>query len=153
LRATAADTIAGNFANAKTALNQMLREQGDINVPSGVTVGADLALASQTAKEESAAENQITLASAEQARKNLLDTTGQLSTVAGLTNPNPLAGEANTSAGTVAGLSGSQSSLQSSITNATQGSFFNKLTSGFASALGNTLGGGNINLSGRLPGF
>jgi hypothetical protein len=110
-----------------------------------------LALAEKTAQQESAAENQITLASAEQARKNLLEATGQLSTVAGQTNPNPLAGEATSSAGTVAGLSGSQASLQSSITQAQQGSFFNKLTSGFASALGNTLGGGG--LKGTLPGF
>jgi hypothetical protein len=153
LRATAADTIAGNFANAKTALNQTLREQGDINVPSGVTVGADLALANQTAQQESAAQNQITLANAEQARQNLFNATDRLSNVANLTNPNPLAGEANSSAGTVAGLSGSQAGLQNAITSAQQGSFFNKLTGGFASALGNTLGGGNINLSGRLPGF
>lgn len=145
LRTTATDTLSGQFDNAKAALAQTLKTSGDANVPSGVTAGMDLALINSEAQARASAQNQITLADQQQAQSNLFNAANVLNGVAAQNNPSVLMEGFNQGAGAVAGLGQSQSALQNAITNAS--GFFGKLASSFASALGNTLGGGNLSFT------
>lgn len=144
MRTTATDTLSTQFSNAKEALQQELKTSGSSNVPSGVTAGADLSLLTEEAKQQAAAQNTITLASAQQARSNLFNAANVLNGVAAQNNPNPIASEATGGSGTVAALSGSQSQLQNAITNANNSSFFGKLYQGLGSGLGNFAFGGGL---------
>lgn len=144
MRTTATDTLSTQFNNAKEALNQELKTSGSSNIPSGVTAGADLALVTEAAKQNAAAQNTITLASAQQARSNLFNAANVLNGVAAQNNPNPIASEATAGSSAVAGLSGSQGELQNSITNANNSSFFGKLSSGLASGFSNFIFNGGL---------
>src|SRR6185312_2155481 len=67
MRTGATDQLSSQFQNAQAALNQQLKTSGDANIPSGVTVGADTALLNEEAKTNAGAQNNITLANAQQA--------------------------------------------------------------------------------------
>ena len=151
MRTSATDTISGQFANAQQALNQTLRTSGDANVPSGVTVGADTALLNSAAQQQAGAQNNITLASAQQAQSNLFNAANVLNGVAAQNSPNALMSGSLEGGSTVASLGSSQAALQNAITQANSNSFFGKLSSSFAGALGNTLGGGNFSQSMAIP--
>lgn len=142
MRTSSTDAVSQQFQNAQAALNQELKTSGSANVPSGVTVGADAALLAEEARAQSGSQNQITLANAQQSRSNLFNAVNALNGVAAQTNPLGYGSEASGAGGTVAGLSGAQSSLQNSITNANSNSFFGELGGSFATALGGGLGAG-----------
>lgn len=144
MRTGATDTISQQFTNAQQALNQQLKTAGDVNVPSGVTAGADLALLQEQAKQNAAAQNTITLANAQQARSNLFNAANVLNGVAAQNSPNALMSGSLSGGATVAGLSGAQSSLQNVINQANANSFFGKLSSSLGSGLGAALGGVGI---------
>lgn len=148
MRTSATDTLSGQFQNAQAALNQQLRSSGSANIPSGVNVGADMALLQEQAKENAAAQNTITLANQQQATSNLFNAANVLNGVAAQNSPNALMSGSLEGGSTVAGLGGAQSQLQNAITNANSNSFFGKLGGAFATTLGKTLGGG---LSGFGP--
>lgn len=147
MRTGATDTLSGQFQNAQQALNQTLKTSGDANVPSGVTAGADLALINSEAQAKANAQNNITVANAQQARSNLFNAANVLNGVAAESSPNALESGAIEGGSTVAGLSGAQSGLQNAITNANSNSFFGRLMNGFGSSLGNFLGGGNVSFT------
>jgi hypothetical protein len=155
MRTTATDTTASQFQNAQAALNQELKTSGSANVPSGVTVGADAALAAQAAETQAGGQNQITLANQQQAQSNLWNGINALNGVAAQVNPLGYGSEASGAGGTVAGLSGAQSGLQNAITNANNSSFWGSLSRGLGGALGSGLGNsllfGNPQLSNAIP--
>lgn len=140
MRTSSTDAVSSQFQNAQQALNQELRSSGSANVPSGVTAGADTALLAQAAQTQAGTQNQLTVANAQQARSNLFNAVNALQGVGAQINPLGYGSEASGAGGTVAGLSGAQSSLQNSITNANNSSFFGRLGGSFASALGGGLG-------------
>lgn len=141
MRTSATDQLSSQFQNAQSALNQQLRTQGSPQVQSGVTGGLDLALFNQEAQAKAAAQNQITLANAAQGQSNLFNAANVLNGVAAETNPLGYANSATSGSGTIAGLSGAQSSLQNAITNANANSFGGMLSRSFANSLGSGLGG------------
>lgn len=142
MRTSATDAVSGEFANAQAALNQTLRSNGDANVPSGVTVGADSALLAQEAEQQAGTQNQITVANAQQSQNNLWNSLNVLNGVAAQDNPLGYASAATGGSGAVAGLGESQAMLQNSITNANSNSFFGKLMSGFATGIGGAMTSG-----------
>lgn len=141
LRTSTTDQLSTQEQHAQAALNQTLKSSGDSNVPSGVTVGANAALANQEFQANANAQNSITIANAQQANSNLFNAVGALSGVAQQENPNALQSGALEGGSTVAGLGSAQSGLQNSITQANANSFFGKLGSSFASGLGGGLSG------------
>lgn len=145
MRTSATDTLSGQFSNAQAALNQELRTSGDVNVPSGVTAGADTALLNSEALAKAGAQRDITLANQEQATSNLFNAANVLNGVAAQNSPNALMNGAVEGGNSVASLGGAQSELQNAITNANNSSFFGKLMSGFSSGLGEFLGGASFN--------
>src|SRR6185437_10021468 len=94
MRTGATDTLSTQFQNAQQALNQQLKTAGDANVPSGVTVGADMALLQEEARQNAAAQNNITLANQQQANSNLFNAANVLNGVAAQDNPLGYAGAA-----------------------------------------------------------
>lgn len=144
MRTSATDNLSQQFTNAKQALNQELKTSGSSNIPSGITVGADLSLLTEEAKQQAAAQNTITLASAQQARSNLFNAANVLNGVAAQNNPNPIAGEATAGSSAVAGLSGAQGELQNAITNSSNLSFFGKLATGLGNFIGGSSGQGGL---------
>lgn len=137
MRTSATDAVSSQFQNAQQALNQELRSSGNANVPSGVTAGADTALLTEEAKTQAGTQNQITVAKAQQARSNLFNAVNALNGVAAQVNPLGYGSEASGAGGTIAGLSGAQSSLQNAITQANNSSFFGKLMTGITTGIGN----------------
>lgn len=144
MRTSATDTISNQFKNAQSTLNDTLRTQGDVNIPSGVTAGADRALLTSEAQTKSGAQNQITLANAGQAQSNLWNAVNALNGVAAQNNPAYLASSANEGGSVVANLSSSQANLQNAITNANANSFMGS----FMKSLGGGLGGGLAGMTG-----
>lgn len=141
MRTSATDNLSDQFTNAKEALNQELKTSGSSNVPSGVTVGADLSLLTEEAKQQAASQNTITLASAQQARSNLFNAANVLNGVAAQNSPNALESGALEGGSTIAGLTNAQSNLQNALTNAFSNSFFGSLAKSSGSALGSALVG------------
>jgi hypothetical protein len=141
MRTSATDQISAQEQNAQKALNETLKTSGDANIPSGVTVGADEALANQAFQAKAGAQNNITVQNAEQANSNLFNAVSALNGVATEESPTSLESGSLEGGSTVAGLSSAQGGLQNSITNANSNSFFGKLGSGFASGLGGGLAG------------
>lgn len=141
MRSSATDQLTSQEQNAQQALNQTLKTSGDANIPSGVTVGANEALENSEFQANAGAQNNITVANAQQANSNLFNAVSALSGVAQQESPNALESGSLEGGSTVAGLSSAQGGLQNSITNANSNSFFGKLGSGFASGLGGGLSG------------
>lgn len=141
MRTSATDQLTSQEQNAQKALNQTLKTSGDANVPSGVTVGANEALVNSEFQANAGAQNQITVANAQQANSNLFNAANVLGGVAAQESPNALQSGALEGGSTVAGLGGAQGGLQNSITNANANSFWGKLGGSFASGLGGGLSG------------
>lgn len=140
MRTSATDELTAQEQNAQKALNQTLKTSGDANIPSGVTVGANLALQNQEFQANAGTQNQITVANAQQANSNLFNAVSALSGVAQQESPNALESGALEGGSTVANLGGTQGNLQNSIVNANSNSFFGKLGGAFATSLGGGLG-------------
>lgn len=139
MRTSATDELTTQEQSAQKALNQTLKTSGDANIPSGVTVGANLALQNSEFQANAGTQNQITIANAQQANSNLFNAVNALNGVAAQESPNALESGSLEGGLTVASLGGTQSNLQNSIVNANSNSFFGKLGGSFATGFGGGL--------------
>lgn len=142
MRSQATDVISGEEQQAQQALNQREAQQmGGTNVlPSGVNAQLDAALLNQAAQQRSSAQLGITQYNQNLANSNLWNAINAYQGNAAQMNPLGYAGAATSGSGAIAGLSGSQASLQNSITQANNSSFFGTLGRSFASSLGSGFG-------------
>lgn len=137
MRSGATENTAMAVKNAQVANNNAMAVHGASGLPSGVSeqITADTNNAGAMAQDQ--AQNQITQADADQQQKNFWNGAGALEGVASQYNPNGVASEANGAASDIAGLSNAYSNSQSA-------GAWNHFTNSFGSALGDTLGGGNV---------
>lgn len=137
MRTSATEGLTNEFQNAQAALNQELKTSGSADVPSGVTGGLETALLNSEAQAKAGAQRDITVQNASLANSNLWNAFNVLNGVSAQTNPLGYSSAATGGSGAVAGLGSAQSNLQNAITNANNSSFFGKVTSGLANAIGN----------------
>ena len=137
MRTSTTDQLSTQEQNAQAALNQTLKANGDSNVPSGVTVGANEALQNQEFQANANAQNNITVQNAQQANSNLFNAANVFNGVAAQDNPLGYASSATAGTGAVAATGESQGALQNSITSANNNSFFGKLETGIATGISN----------------
>ncbi len=155
MRTSATDTNAQQFQNAQAALNNQVSQASGgskLTGVSGAVAESDAALLNAEAQTQSASQNQITEANAQQALTNFWNGANVLSGASAQMNPLGYASVATGGSGAIASLSGSQASLQNSITNANNSSFLGSIEKGFGASLGGTIGGGASNFLGGLPG-
>lgn len=132
---TAATTgVATAYNNAETAAKEVAAQQGGNGLPSGVAAQVAGENANAAAQTESAAQNQIQLANAQQEQSNYWNAASGEAQVASLENPASYAGEA-------IGGYGALSGLVNADTAASQSSFGGIMEGALGKGLGSALGG------------
>lgn len=141
LRTGATENAAKATANAQQATNLGIAAKGGSALPSGVN--AQLTAQNNVAGGalDANSQNQISVADQELKNQNYWKSADELNNVASMENPNAYAGSANGGSGALAGLSDAYSNSQNA-------GAWNHFTNSFASAAGNTLGGGNAGKGG-----
>ena len=149
MRTSATDTISSQFQSAQQALNAIEAGQmGGTNVlPSGTRAQLTAGLLANETQTKAGTQNQITQYNQSLANSNLWNALGVIGGTGATMNPLGYASSATGGSEAVAGLGNSQSNLQNAITQANASGFWGSFTRGFGSALGGTLGGGNLSFS------
>lgn len=138
MRTSASDTNAEQFRNASKALNTRLTaRQGATSLPSGVDAQLQAGLNEAGAQTESGSQNQITMQNENLKQSNLWNAINVLNGTSAQFNPLGYAGEATGAAGSIAGLSKANTQAENS-------GFWGNFKNSLGSALGKTLGGGNM---------
>lgn len=140
MRTGATDTLSTDFTNSQETLNNTLRTSGDVNIPSGVTVGADKALLASEATAKASAQQGITEYDQNLANSNLFNAMNVLNGVAAQANPLGYATAATSGTSSVAAGAGAQANLQQAVTASEQ--------SPLASILGAAMGGAGTAIGG-----
>lgn len=158
MRTSATDTISSQYQSAQQALNeQQAGQMGGTNVlPSGTRAQLDAGLLSSEAQTKAGTQNQITQYNQNLATSNLWNAFNVMQGNTAQENPLGYASAATGGSGAIASLSGAQSQLQNSITNANNSGFFGSLMNSLGSGLGSMATGGNSgggSMSGGVGGF
>lgn len=142
MRTGATDTLSSQFQSAQQALNaQEAGQMGGTDVlPSGTRAQLESGLLTNEAEAKAGTQNQITEYNQNLATSNLWNAFNVIQGNTAQMNPLGYASSATGGSGTIAGLGGAQSSLQNSITQANNSSFFGTLGRSFAGSLGSGFG-------------